>query len=57
MYAVPTILPGGVGEEASQDLGVEIAFAFEIAIEAAVRQTCARHNLADGDVVEPIAVE
>ena len=57
MYTLPTILPVRVGEEASQDLGVKIAFAFEIAIEAAVRQICALHNLADGDVVETMAIE
>jgi len=34
MYPLP-ILPVGVGEKASEDLGIEIAFAFEIAIEAA----------------------
>jgi len=34
--AFPAIFPIGVGEEAAEDFGVEIAFAFEIGIEAAV---------------------
>jgi len=57
MYPFPAIFPVGVGEEASQDFGIEIAFAFEITVESAVRQVGAFHNLANRDVVEAIAVK
>ena len=35
-HAFPTAFPIGVGEEAREDLGVEIALALEIAVEAAM---------------------
>jgi hypothetical protein len=57
MYSFSAILPVGVGEKASQDFGIDIAFAFEITVESAVRQVGTFHNLANGDIVEPIAVE
>jgi hypothetical protein len=57
MYPFPAILPVGVGEKASQDFGIEIAFAFEITVESAVRQVGDFYNLANGDIVEAKAVE
>jgi hypothetical protein len=43
--AIPTTLPFRVGEKTTQDLGIEIAFAFEIAIETAAGQPRSRHDL------------
>jgi hypothetical protein len=45
MHALPATLPIRVGEETSQNLGIEIALAIEIAIESAVRETGGCHDL------------
>jgi hypothetical protein len=57
MHPFPATLPVRVGEEASQDFGVEIAFTSEITIESAMREVGALHNLANGNIVEAMAVE
>lgn len=53
----PAIFPFGVGEEAAEDFGVEITFAVEITVEAAVGEAGTRHDLADGDIFKAVAVE
>ncbi len=55
--AFPTTFPIGVGEEAGEDFGVEIALALEIAVEAAVGEAGAGHDLLDGDTLEAVAIE
>ena len=56
-HAFPTTLPVRVGEEAGEDLDVEIALASKIAVEAAVGQAGAGHDLLDGDTLEAVAIE
>jgi len=55
--AFPTTFPIGASEEAGEDLGVEIALAFEIAVEAAAGQARAGHDLLNGDTLETMAIE
>jgi hypothetical protein len=57
VHTLPAILPFRVGKEASQDLGIEIALAFEVAIESAVCQARACHDLLQRDTLETIAIE
>ena len=57
MHAFPAVLPLRVGEEAIQYLGVEIALAFEIRIEAAVRESRACHDLCDRNGFKAVAIE
>src|SRR5712691_7023658 len=56
-HAFPATLPFGIGEKAVEHLGIEIAFAIEIAVEAAVGQARAGHNLVDGDTLKAVAIE
>ena len=57
LHALPATFPVGVGEEAGEDFGVEIALAMEITIEAAVREAGASHDLLDGDTLKAMAIE
>jgi hypothetical protein len=57
VHTFPAVLPIGIGEEAPQDFCVQIALAFEIAVEAAVGQACASHDLLDRNILEPVAIE
>jgi len=56
-HAFPATLPVWVGEEASENFGVEIALAAEIAVEAAVGEAGAGHDLLDGDAFKTVAIE
>jgi hypothetical protein len=57
VHAFPAIFPFGVGEEATEDFGVEIAFTMEIAVEAAVGEAGSGHNLSDRDILKTVAIE
>src|SRR5258708_6227015 len=57
MHAFPAPLPFRIGEEASQNFRVEVALAFKIAIESAVREAGPGHNLLKRDVFESISIE
>lgn len=57
MYSLPGITPVSVGKGTRQDLGVQISFALEITVKRATRQTSARHNLVDRDVIEAELIE
>src|ERR1700688_34242 len=56
-YAFPATLPVGVSEETSQNFGVQIAFAFEIAVEAAMRESRAGHDLLQGDIIKAATIK
>src|SRR6266567_9244005 len=56
-HAFPTVSPLGIGEEAAQHLGVEIALALEMPVEPATREARARHNLLDRYLIESEAIE
>src|SRR5258708_31411978 len=56
-HAFPATLPFGVGEKTAEHLGIEIALAIEIAVEAAVGQSRAGHDLVDGDTLKAVAIE
>jgi len=56
-HTFPAALPVGVRKKASQNLGIKIALAIEIAVKAPVRQTGACHNLLDRYVLETMAIE
>src|SRR5689334_11858352 len=55
--AVPMTGPGRIGEEALQGLGVEIALAAEVPVEAATRQSGFGHDPVDRDALEPEPIE
>src|SRR5580693_1926699 len=55
--ALPAVLPFRIGEEAAEDLYVEITLAGEVAVKAAVGQSGAGHNLLEGDTVKSVAIE
>src|SRR6266849_2760926 len=57
MHTLPAALPFRIGEEASQNFGIEIAFTFEIAIEAAVCETRTGHDLLKRDIFESVSIE
>jgi hypothetical protein len=57
VHALPAALPFRVGEEASQHFGVQITLAFEIAVETAVGQTGAGHDLLNRNILEAMAIE
>jgi hypothetical protein len=57
VHPLPAALPFRVGEEASQHFGVQIAFAFEIAVETAVGETRAGHDLLNRNILETVAIE
>src|SRR5712672_37492 len=57
VHALPAVLPFRVGEEASQHFGVEVTFAFEIAVETAVGETGAGHDLLNRNILETVAIE
>src|SRR5437868_15387800 len=57
VHALPAVLPFRIGEEASQHFGVEVALAFEIAVETAVGETCAGHDLLNRNILEAVAIE
>src|SRR6202049_862525 len=44
-HALPAAFPVGIGEKTSQNFRVQIAFTVEIAVEAAVRESRAGHDL------------
>jgi hypothetical protein len=57
VHAFPATFPFRVGEKTPQYFGVEIALAFEIAVEASVRETRAGHDLVERDTLKAIAIE
>jgi hypothetical protein len=57
MHALPATLPFRVSEEAAQHFRIQIALALEIAIESAMGETCAGHDLVDRDILEAVPVE
>jgi hypothetical protein len=57
MHSLPGITPVRIGKETRQDLGVQIAFTLEITVKRAARQTSARHDLVDRDVIEAQLIE
>jgi hypothetical protein len=57
LHSFPATFPLGIGEEAAEDRGVEVALAFEIAVEGAVGEARAGHDLADGDAFEAVSIE
>src|ERR1700694_1154044 len=57
MDTFPAAFPLRVSEEAAKDLGVEIAFAIEIAVEAAVGEARAGHDLIERHTLKAMAIE
>jgi hypothetical protein len=57
VYAFPAILPLGIGKEAAQDLGIEIAFAAEITVEAARRKAGTGHDLSERNILETVPIK
>jgi hypothetical protein len=57
VHAFPAAFPFWVSEEAPQDRGVKIAFAFEITIETAVGQTGASHDLLERNTLKAMPIE
>jgi hypothetical protein len=57
MHTLPAAIPFWVGEEAFQHLGVQIAFAREVPIEAAMGETSVGHDLLDRDAIKSKSVE
>jgi hypothetical protein len=57
MYAFPAVFPFGVGEEASEYLGIKVALAIKIAVETTMCQASPGHDLLDRDALEAIAIE
>ncbi len=55
--ALPTIFPIGIGEKTTEHFRVQLTFTFEIAVEPAVGQPCSGHDLADGNIVETVAIK
>jgi hypothetical protein len=55
--ALPAAFPFWIGEEAAEHLGVQIAFTFEIAVEATMRQAGPSHDLVNGDAFKAVAIE
>jgi hypothetical protein len=55
--AFPAAFPFGVSEKAAKNGSVEIAFAFEIAIEAAVGEAGAGHDLVERHTFKAVAIE
>src|SRR5438270_12659716 len=57
VYAFPAAFPFRVGQETTQHFRIQVAFAFEIAIKTAVRQTGPGHNLLNRYIFEAVAIE
>ena len=57
VHSFPAVFPVGIGEEATEYLGVQIALAFEIAVKAAVGEARASHDLLDRNTLEAMAIE
>src|SRR6266851_2249423 len=57
MHAFPAAFPFRVSEETPEHGGVQIALTFEIAIESAVGEARAGHDLVNGDTLEAVAIE
>src|SRR5438132_11489376 len=57
MHTLPTALPLWVGEKASQNSSIQIALAFEITIEPAVRQARTGHDLAQRYALKAILIK
>src|SRR6266576_1247788 len=57
MHSFPAAFPFRVSEEAPQHLGIQIALALEIAIESAVRQARAGHDLLERNALRAIPVK
>src|SRR6516225_446284 len=53
----PAAVPARIGEEALQRLGIEIALAGEVPVEAAMGQAGFRHDPPDRHAVETVPVE
>lgn len=56
-HAFPATFPFRISEQTAQDFGIQLAFAFEVAVEATVREAGAGHNLADGNIVKAVPIE
>jgi hypothetical protein len=57
MDAFPAVVPFWVGEEAFQHLRVQIAFAREVSIKAAMGEACVGHDLLNRDAIKSESVE
>lgn len=57
MNPFPGVIPAGIGKEASQHFGIQIALATEITVERTAREAGPRHYLIDRDVVETKSIE
>src|SRR5580692_10826755 len=56
-FAVAPVRVTSVGKEASQHLGIEVALALEVAIEAPAGQSGAFHDLVERDFFKAVAVK
>src|SRR6266496_3568710 len=57
MHPLPGIIPTWIGEETSQDLGVQIALAGKINVERTSRKIGSCHDLVDRNIVESKPIE
>src|ERR1700730_16187894 len=55
--APPAVFPVGIGEETSKNSRVQIAFAFEVTIEATMRQSRTSHNLLQRNIIKAAAIK
>jgi hypothetical protein len=57
MNAFPAVFPLWISKEAPKHLGIQVALTIEVAIESAMRETCACHDCGKRGIFKAIPVE